>query len=137
MNKSTYSRILNSLLAMLFAVVLVSCGGEEKVGTENMISGTSSKTWVAEKELTASGDKDKLTKEEKQETMQFYADGRFAMGGGGALETGTWSFDQSARRLTLQYEEQNMAMTFDVTKLTEKEMTLRDAQGGTMELKTK
>lgn len=137
MNKSTCRHTLSTLLAMLFAVVLASCGGEEKVGSESMISGTSSKTWKADKELTASGDKDKLTDAEQEETMQFYADGRFAMGGGGALETGTWSFDQSAKRLTLQFEDQNMTENFEVTKLTDKEMTLKDAQGGTMELKTK
>ena len=100
-----------------------------------MISGGSSKTWKASKETTASGDKDKLTKDEKQETMQFYSDGRFAMGGGGSLETGTWAYDQAGKRLSLTFQDQTNAEVFQVEKLTDKEMTLVAGDGSKMELK--
>ncbi|MFD2246303.1 lipocalin family protein [Pontibacter ruber] len=124
-----------AVMALLLVFVMASCGGKDKVGTENMISGSSSKTWVAKKELTASGEKDKLTEQEKEETMQFYSDGRFAMGGGGSLETGTWSFDQAAKKLTLRFEGQDVTENFDVVQLTDKEMRLKDATGGEMQLK--
>lgn len=123
------------LMAVLLMVVMASCGGDDKVGTDSMISGGSSKTWKASKELTAAGDKDKLTKDEKQETMQFYSDGRFAMGGGGSLETGTWAYDPSGKRLSLTFQDQNVAEVFQVEKLTEKEMHLIGGDGSKMELK--
>jgi hypothetical protein len=123
------------MMAFLLVAVMTSCGGNEKVGNENMISGGSSKTWKAQKETTASGDKDKLTNEEKQETMQFYSDGRFAMSGGGSLETGTWSYDQAAKRLSLTFEGQDMTENFTVEKLTDKEMTLIAGDGSKMVMK--
>ncbi|WP_241739068.1 hypothetical protein [Pontibacter beigongshangensis] len=132
--KPKMSQWYTAALALLM-LVLVSCGGNEKVGTENMISGSSSKTWKADKELTATGDKDKLTGEEKAETMQFYSDGRFALGGGGSLQTGTWSFDQAAKRLSLQFQGTDVSENFDVEQLTEKEMRLVARDGSKMELK--
>ncbi len=128
---------LHTLLIALFVVVLASCGGKEKVGTENMISGPNSKTWVADKELNAGGDEEKLSSAEKNETMQFYADGRFAMGGGGTLQTGTWAFDQAGKRLTLQMEGADMTQSFEVTTLTEDKMHLKAPDGSVMELETK
>ncbi|WP_299822558.1 lipocalin family protein [uncultured Pontibacter sp.] len=122
------------LITMMLVVVLWSCGGNEEVGTESMLSGASSKTWKANKELNAAGDKDKLTKEEKQETMQFYADGRFALGGGGSLQTGTWTYDQTAKRLSLQFEGQDMTENFEVTKLTDSKMELRATDGSVMQM---
>ena len=120
---------------MLLMVVLVSCGGgDNEVGSENMISGTNSKTWKADKELTAAGDRQEMTEAEQDETMQFYADGRFALGGGGSLQTGTWSFDRAAKRLTLQFEDENMTENFEVVKLTDDEMRLKAEDGSEMQL---
>lgn len=127
---------LQTLLALLLAVVLASCGGEDKVGAENMISGPSSKTWVADEQLDAAGEEVEQA-EAANGSMQFYADGRFALGEGGQLRTGTWSFDQSARRLTLQFENDNVSENFEVTKLTEDEMNLKAPDGAEMKLKAK
>ena len=128
---------LHTLLAMLLAVVLVSCGGEEKVGTESMISGPSSKTWVADEEVNAAGDEVDQVDEDQQGGMQFYADGRFAMGESGTLQTGTWSFNQQSKLLTVQFENENVTRNFQVTKLTEDEMNLKVEDGSEMKLKVK
>ncbi|WP_460925740.1 lipocalin family protein [Pontibacter brevis] len=137
MNKNNYKNPLNMLLAMLFAVVLVSCGGNNEVGSENMISGTNNKTWVADEEMNSSGQEVEPVDKDQQGGMQFYADGRFALGESGVLRTGTWSFDQSAKRLTLQFEDQNVTQNFEVTKLTEDEMNLKVPDGSEMKLKAK
>lgn len=136
-NKTNYKNKLNTLLAMLFAVVLVSCGGGDEVGSENMISGTNSKTWVADEEMNSAGQEVEQVDTDEQGGMQFYADGRFALGESGMLRTGTWSFDQAAKRLTLQFEEQNETVNYEVTKLTEDEMNLRVPDGSEMKLKAK
>ncbi|WP_246000598.1 hypothetical protein [Pontibacter diazotrophicus] len=136
-NKINYKHKLNTLLAMLFAVVLVSCGGSDEVGSENMISGTNSKTWVADEEMNSAGQEVDQVDSDEQGGMQFYADGRFAMGESGMLRTGTWSFDQAANRLTLQFEDEDVSQNFEVTKLTEDEMNLRVPDGSEMKLKAK
>ncbi len=124
------------ILAFVFIITLAGCGDNDKVGSNSLISGSNSKTWKADKELTATGEKDKLTDEEKQASMQFYADGRFALGGGGMLQTGTWSFDQTAQRLTLQFEDQEMTENFEVLKLTEDKMELKAADGSVMKMES-
>ncbi|WP_276497656.1 hypothetical protein [Pontibacter litorisediminis] len=131
----TLKKSWHGLLALLLAITITSCGGnKEEVGSESMISGSSSKTWVADKEMNATGDKDKLTDAEKQQTMQFYADGRFALGAGSSLQTGTWSFDQAAKRLSLQFEGAEMTENFEVLKLDDDEMDLRASDGTVMEM---
>lgn len=135
--KVNYKNTLNTLLAMLFAVVLVSCGGEDKVGSESMISGPNNKTWVADEETNSAGNEVEQVDKSQRGGMQFYADGRFALGESGSLRTGTWSYDQAAKRLTLQFEEQNETLNYEVTKLTEKEMNLKVPDGSEMMLKAK
>lgn len=135
--KNISKNTLHTLLAMFLAVVLASCGGEEKVGAENMISGPSSKNWIADEEMNSSGDEVEPVDKDKQGGMQFYADGRFAMGESGQLRTGTWSFDQQAKQLTVQFEDENVTRNFEVTKLTEDEMNLRVEDGSEMKLKAK
>lgn len=138
MNSKRITTLGHIMFAFFMMLVMASCGGgEDKVGSESMISGASSKTWTADKELTSTGEKDQLTQEEQDETMQFYSDGRFALGGGGTLQTGTWSFDQAAKRLTLNFENQEMAENFEVTKLTDDEMNLRTPDGAEMRMKAK
>lgn len=127
---------LTFVMAIVLVAFMASCGGNsDNVGNANMISGGSSKTWKAHKETTASGDKDKLTREEKDETMQFYSDGRFAMGGGGALQTGTWNYDQAGKRLSLTFEGADVSQNFTVEKLTDKEMNLVAGDGSKMQMK--
>ncbi|WP_068838046.1 hypothetical protein [Pontibacter akesuensis] len=128
----------NMLYSLLLSVLLLSCGGDkEEVGAETLLSGPDNKTWVANEELNAAGDEQDLSKEEKAQTMQFYADGRFAMGGGGSLQTGTWQFDQAAKRLTLQFEGQDVTQNFEVQKLDDDELNLRGADGTVLELEVK
>ncbi|MHA6246497.1 lipocalin family protein [Pontibacter sp. CAU 1760] len=128
---------LHAFLSVLLIFVMVSCGGKDEEASESLLSGPSSKTWVANKELNAAGDKEKLSSAEKKETMQFYADGRFAMGGGGTLQTGTWQFDKAAKRLSLQFEGADVTENFEVEKLTDDKMTLKTPDGATMELEKK
>src|SRR5690606_15843757 len=117
MKKNGLKVLMNTAFAMLLTILMVSCGGKDEAGSESMLSGASSKTWKTNKELNAAGDKEKLTDAEKQQNLQFYADGRFAMGGASTLQTGTWTYDQAAKKLSLQFEGQDVQETFDVVKL--------------------
>jgi len=132
MKPTTWKNYWETLLFGLFTLMLVSCGSGDEAGSESMLSGGSNKTWTASKEVNAAGDKEKLSGEEKAQSLQFYADGRFAMSGGSALETGTWSYDPAAKRLTLQFANQNVTENFDVVKLTDDEIRLKAEDGSEM-----
>ncbi len=134
MKRTTHHSYWQGLLGALFMLLLVSCGSNEKVGSQSLISGATNKTWSASKETNAAGDKEKISKAEKGQTLQFYADGRFAASGGSALETGTWTFDQSGQKLSLNFENQSVTENFDVIKLTDDEMHLKAADGSVMQL---
>ncbi|WP_439881228.1 lipocalin family protein [Pontibacter sp. MBLB2868] len=129
--------VYSLLLVAIGTVIMVSCGGKDEVGTEHMISGNSSKAWVINEELNAVGEEEKLTSMEKHETLQFYADGRFAMGSGGMLKTGTWSFDETAKRMSLQFEDEENTENFEVIKLSDDEMELKAEDGAIMKLEMK
>ncbi len=124
-------------MAVLLTIAFTSCGNKEEIGSESMISGADSKTWVADIEENAAGEEQALTDAEQAQTMQFYADGRFALGGGGTLQTGTWSFDEAAKRLSLQFEDQEVTENFEVVKLDDDELDLRADDGTLMELELK
>lgn len=131
MKQNAMVHFMKTAITMMLAIVLVSCGGD-KAGTENMLSGASSKTWKAKKEMNAEGDKDKLTDAEKEQDLQIFADGRFAMGGASTLQTGTWTYDQASKKLSLQFEGQDVQETFDVLKLSDDELRLKAADGSEM-----
>lgn len=116
---------------------MASCGGNEEVGSESMITGASSKTWVADEETNAAGEERDLDAAEEAQTMQFYADGRFALSANGMLQTGTWSYDQTGKRLTLQFENEDITENFEVLKLDEDEMDLKADDGTVMEMEAK
>ncbi|MCC9167796.1 hypothetical protein [Pontibacter harenae] len=133
--KTMYRSGWQAMMAVFAIFVMVSCGGNNKVGSENFLSGPDNKTWRASKQLSATGDTEPLKQEEQEaQTVQFYADGRFAMGGDGANEKGTWSFDQAAKRLSLHFAGQDVTENFEVEKLTENELRLKANDGSTMEL---
>lgn len=126
MNRINWKQPWQLLLGMLFVLFTTSCGDDE-VGSENMISGVESKTWVAVEEQEAI----------ERNSMQFYADGRFALGGEGTVQTGTWAYDEAARRITLQFEGDETSLTFEVLRLTDEELTLKAVDGSVLELEVK
>ncbi|WP_239020908.1 lipocalin family protein [Pontibacter arcticus] len=136
-NSKDWLKQIQYTLAALVMVVLVSCSGKEEVGSTSLITGASSKTWKTDKSIDATGDKEKLTDQEENEALQFFADGRFSTSGGAALQTGTWTFDQAAKTLSLQFEGAATQEVFNVTKLTEDEMRLKAPDGSEMVLSSK
>ena len=128
---------LNHYLAVFCLTLLmlaVSCQEKNTVGTSADISGNESKTWKTTKETTASGDKDKLTGEEKNQEIQFFANGSFSMRSSTQNASGKWTYDTMARNLMLQFVGSENTENFQVLKLTDDEMTLQAADGTKMVL---
>lgn len=121
-------------LLTLVLLLAASCKEKNTVGNASMISGDENKTWKTTKETTASGEKDKVTGEEKKQTMQFFANGSFSMTSPTQNASGKWTFDAMSKNLTLQFVGSDMTENFSVVKLTDDEMTLKAADGTQMEL---
>ena len=63
MKKGKFVLLICGLLAF------ASCGKKDE-GSTQLIAGTDSKTWKASKEINSQGDKEKLSKEEKNDELK-------------------------------------------------------------------
>ena len=136
------------LNGLLLAAVLTATGcNKDNSGTDTematrtgadyqmMIAGSNSKTWHADKQMNAEGDKEKLSRTERKDDMMiFNADGTFSMNTSQDAAGGKWTYDQAAQTLSLQFSGENHTETFKVLNLEDDEMKLEAADGSTMEL---
>ena len=122
---------------MLFSLMLalaIGCKEKNTVGNASMLSGADSKTWKTEKETTAAGEKDKVTSEEKKQIIQFFANGSFSMRSPTQNASGKWTYDAMARSLSLQFVGSDKTENFQVTNLSDDELTLQAPDGSQMVL---
>ncbi|WP_051360115.1 lipocalin family protein [Adhaeribacter aquaticus] len=130
--------VLKNYLSLLTLVLflLASCGGDKNtIGTAATISGSQNKLWIARKSIAADGQVRKMTKKERDEEIQFFANGSFSMRSAEQNTSGKWTFDPMIKNLTLQYVGSDAVKNFEVVKLNDKEMILRQEDGSSMELK--
>lgn len=133
-----FYHLKNYLLLLSFTFLLFAAGCQKKdtVGTASMLTGADSKTWKTEKETTAAGEKDKLTKDEKQQEIQFFANGSFSMRSPTQNASGKWTYDAMAKSLSLQFVGSDLTENFQVLNLTDDELKLQAADGSQMILET-
>jgi type III secretory pathway component EscR len=124
------------ILTLFLLIIAAGCKEKNTVGNASMISGNESKTWKTTKETTAAGDKDKLTKEEKNQEIQFFANGSFSMRSATENASGKWTYDAMAKNLTLQFVGSDMTENFQVLSLSNDEMKLQAGDGSQMNLET-
>jgi len=101
--------------------------------SEEKISGTDSKTWQAKRETNAAGDKDKLTKGEKNERITFSRNGNVQMGDGSSMMNGQWSLEGT--NLKLHFAGENVTENFVVLELDNDMMKLKAGDGSEMTMK--
>jgi hypothetical protein len=141
--------ISKKILAVLFvAATLTACNDKKdntatndsatsteasKDSNAELIAGTSEKTWKARRETNSEGDKDKLTKAEKEQRITFWRNGQVKMGDETQTMTGQWTYSGST--LSLQFTGENVTENFTVVELEDDEMKLRAADGSEMTMK--
>ena len=124
----------NWLFISLFVFVAAGCGGgSDSMTNEEKIAGNEEKTWKAQKETDASGDKDKLTRDEKRETITFWRNGNVKMGDGNQMLSGQWKLEGD--NLGLVFAGSNVSENFTVLELDKNEMKLRAGDGSEMTMK--
>lgn len=124
----------NVLLIFLCLSVLSGCGDKsDSMTNEEKIAGESEKTWKATRETDASGDKDKITRDEKKETITFWRNGNVKMGNGDQMMSGQWTYEGD--NLRLQFTGSNVSENFKVLALDDDEMKLQAADGSALTMK--
>ena len=118
---------------LLVVLLLAGCGKKsDSMSNEEKISGQSEKTWKATRETNSEGEKDKLTREEKKESITFSRNGNVKMSNNDQMMGGTWSFMDNT--LSLQFTGTNVTENFKVLELSDDKMKLLAADGSQMTL---
>ena len=116
----------------LFA--LSGCGNKsDSMTNEEKIAGESEKTWKATRETDAQGDKDKLNRDEKKETITFWRNGNVKMGNGDQMMSGQWSYEGNNLKLT--FTGSDVSENFTVLALDDDEMKLQAGDGSALTMK--
>lgn len=124
----------NSLYALLFIFVSAACGNSsDSMTNEEKIAGKEEKTWKAQKETDASGDKDKLTRDEKRQTITFWRNGNVKMGDGNQMMSGKWTLQGD--NLALVFAGSTVSENFTIVELEDDEIKLRAGDGSEMTMK--
>ncbi|RZK23953.1 MAG: hypothetical protein EOO63_17405 [Hymenobacter sp.] len=127
----SYFASMLSVLAFLF--VVSSCGSDKgKVEGVNMLYGTSSKTWVTDKQTDAAGDKVKQSDADENMEISFTSGGTYA-----GTQSGKYVFDQAGKTITMTPEGSTSSNTFNVETLTDDKLTLVGTSGAKLMLKSK
>jgi hypothetical protein len=124
----------NWLYGLLFVFVVSACGNKsDSMTNEEKIAGKEEKTWKAQKETDASGDKDKLTRNEKRQTITFWRNGNVKMGDGNEMLSGQWKLE--GNNLALVFTGSDVSENFTLVELEDDEMKLRAGDGSELTMK--
>lgn len=123
----------NIFLILFACLVMIGCGSKESMTNDEKLAGKDSKTWKAKRETNAAGSVDKLTRDEKKETITFWRNGNVKMGDGDQSMSGQWSLEGNI--LKMQFTGAAVSENFTVLEMEEDEMKLQAGDGSTMILK--
>ena len=122
----------NIFIAVIVLFIAGACSNKEPTNEEK-IAGTAEKTWKASRETDASGDKDKLTRAEKNERITFARNGNVQMGNGEQSMSGQWSLEGT--NLKLHFASEDVTENFVVLELKDDLMKLKAGDGSEMTMK--
>jgi hypothetical protein len=135
-------KLYSFLLAGIFALTAVACkdGNNNRNNNDNTttaegiekIAGDGQKSWRMKKEVSATGDVDRASRDEKDDEINFHTNNTFSLIDERGTSTGKWTYDGNT--LTLQFEGDNVSETFTVEDLTDNRMRLVAVDGSEMVL---
>lgn len=134
------------ITALLLSVsLLTSCADKKtevasktdtKENASELLSGTTSKNWHISKQTDAAGDKQKVTSEEKDETLNMFADGKFSITDSQGTSMGTWT-TEGTHTLVMHFDGKDVTENFTILDLSKEKVVLKAADGSEMVLKEK
>ena len=127
------------LIYLLFALIVgfASCKKDmkEEANAENLFSGAAGKSWKASKLTDASGDKEKMTDTEEEETIRFNSDGTFAILTDQGTQNGKWAYNPQNQNLKMTFDGADVSENFTVAKLNDSSIEIKAPDGSGMKLK--
>jgi hypothetical protein len=121
------------IVSIIMFFFIAGCGkSDSSISNEEKISGKDSKTWKATRETDSQGNKDKLTRDEKKESITFSRNGNVKMSNKQQVMGGTWSFVENT--LSLQFTGTNVTENFTVLELKKDKMKLLAEDGSQLTL---
>lgn len=131
----TFPRAYAAALLLLLSIFAVACSSKEgTVEGVNMLYGKDSKVWKTAKEKDASGNKVAETSTQEQERLQIFANGQYTMTSPQQSVSGKYSFDQTAKTISMTPNGAAEGNKFTVTTLTDDKLTLTSPAGATLML---
>lgn len=122
----------NFIYVWLLLIAVSGCNNKSMT-KEEKLAGESEKTWEAKRETDDSGNKDKLTREEKTEKITFFRNGNVKMGDGNQLMSGQWSVE--GNNLSLHFAGENVTENFTIVELEKNNVKLRAPDGSQLTMK--
>jgi uncharacterized lipoprotein YehR (DUF1307 family) len=124
----------NIIYATVLLLAFVGCGkNSDSLSNDEKIAGKEEKTWQASFETNAEGDKDKLTKDEKKQSVTFWRNGNVRMGDGNQSQTGKWALQ--GNNLSLTFAGSDVSENFSIVELKDDEIKLRAPDGSELTMK--
>lgn len=134
-------KICSILLVGIMAFV-ASCKGDGNNKKDNdhspiaegveKIAGDGQKSWRMKKEVSATGDTERATRDQKDDEINFHTNNTFSLVDERGTSTGKWTYDGAT--LTLLFDGDNMSESFTVEDLTDNKMRLVAVDGSEMVL---
>lgn len=118
-------RHTSNAVLFLFAMLCLSACGKKagELTAEEKIAGKDEKTWKAEKEMSSTVDNDRLSRQEKKETITFWRNGNVKMTQGDQVVNGL----TKQNNLLLHVSE-----NFEVLNIDKSELRLKAGDGSVM-----
>lgn len=124
----------NQMYIWVVVLLAFACNNKsDSLTNEEKIAGKEEKTWEATRETNAEGDKDKLTRAEKKQTITFWRNGNVKMGDGEQMMSGQWTLQGD--NLALQFTGSDVSENFTLLELDKDEMKLKAADGSELIMK--
>jgi hypothetical protein len=116
---------LYKCLTLMLLILVAGCNKGSDKNTLQLLAGEDSKAWGTIEEITGSGSRQRLQREDRNEILRFYANGTFTVNTNIDHGNGTWFYDEGANTLTMQFQGAENTETFEVVNISEKELRLR------------
>ncbi len=130
-----YTKKIMLFIMLNIAFLAFSC---EKKGEDarRAFAGDGTKTWRMTKQTNAAGKNQKLSDAEKNDVLRFNADGTFSANTAEGNSDGSWTYDPSAKLLSLQFAGASVTQSHSVVDLTDNRIRLKAGDGSEMTLES-
>jgi hypothetical protein len=125
------------ILFMILNIAFIAFSCEKKgEDARKIFYGDGTKTWKMTKQTNAAGKNQKLSDAEKSNLLRFNSDGTFSANTAEGNAEGSWTYDPSAKLLSLQFAGASVTESHSVVDLDDDKVELKAGDGSEMTLES-